>query len=336
MTDENTKIIKSKLRKLSFTSGDAKVIFEKLAEVSPDFNNFLDSFYNDFNRDELDPELINKNGLIALQTGIELKKIGKKLNNLNPEEYNNYIMNAIVLTYGYSALFNQAIDEGFIEDKLTRQLKDYSNRKGISELELFSTLDTLEPSILTKRYYKAIELINDKEVMGELNNLLDVQGLFDDGKMREASTELNEIYAKTSLESNKLFLGYSELFKINYFPLLSEIRLLSQVKTQGVKDNKKKVNTPVADDFEKLKRLYIEIKKWKDISGIEINAGQLRLYFEMFADFARINKIELYSPIKKFIKVIRSKNKEYSQKYNLGDLHEAKMELDSWSNILEN
>ena len=314
----------------------ANRIFENLSKISPDFNDFVISFFSCFNNSDVNPSLIDKYGLIAIQTGIELEKIVNKIKSSNLEDYNNLIINSIVLVYGYSQLFNQVIDEGIIEHKLITKIKDYAKLHNIDELIFLSNLDLNFHSILTKRFLIAKKIMLNKDIRLAVCNLLVVKDLFNDSKMQEVELELKKLYSLTNLKNSAEFRNYLNLFNMNYFQFLPAVRLLQQVKEHNLIFKKHQSIVCVTSDFKQLAQLFIQLKKWKDISGIETNKNQLRLYFEILDGFAKTNKMGLYLPIDKFLNKAKRKLTKYRMEFNLEKLDEAKTKFKAWNSILEN
>lgn len=327
-----------KLKKL-VVAEDAREVFGAFIKIDPDFEKFVDSFYSDFSTCGVTPELIDKYGQISIQSGIEVKKIARMvLTTKDPGVIANLVLNAMVLIYGYSSMFNQAIDDGIIERGFNDKLEIFAKSRKVDDMSIFSVLDALEySSFLTKRYFKTIEIVRDERIMGMLSKLLSIESLMDDSKMRENAELLTQLYVEAKLDTNRVFLEYFRLFQMDYFPLLAMAKLIDQVQRQGKPRNKpkKERNASVLDNFENEANLYLKLKRWKDISGIASNANQLRLYFEVLSTFAAMYDMELYSPISEFIESAKVANVKFKKEYDLGDLDGARMVLSAWDNILD-
>ncbi len=311
----------TELYKVTAATGDAKHVFKSLQSLSPDFNMFVNEFYDSF-KDDIDLNTLDKYGKIFLKTRTELDKLAIRLE-ADANDYELITANAIILVYGYAEIFNQAMDIGIISKYLDKRIRAISNAHDTDPIYLLQQLDDMSAykSVAMKRYDSARALLNDKALVAKLKDIWAIDNIFDDSYMQINDAKLHSALLESGLTKNNLLSNYLNLFKINYFPSLMAIRLLLQTKKTG---GHHKMKTKVAAnkrlkgaDLDALERLYTRIKMWKDISGLEINNCHLKLYFDILDVFSTNKKIPLYSPIKLFVDKINVLPRAYKKYYNI-------------------
>jgi len=333
----NIKLTLDKLRLMVNIEGDAGIMFSGAVKLSPDFEYFVNSIYKNFVLIKPDYHIIDDFGLIIFQAWIELKKITQKIDIHNKTEYLNYISNSIILIHGYIIFFNQIFDDnGILEKEFTKRIKKKALEREVNEIEILSSLDSTSPlSLESIRYIKAVGIRKNKNIANDVKKLLLIKELFDDFKLQKVNLKLNNLYNSLSIKSNIHFSKFLDLFSLDCFPLLQAVRLLKQSESIGNKQSNSYQHKQQHSGLTDLQQIYNSIKFWKGITGLLANSGNMMFYFDIVKSFAVENKIELYSPIKKFLDKILKNGTDYKMFYNLDDINEAEMELKVWSHILD-
>jgi len=309
----------------------AEEIFCMLSHIDSKFESFIFKFKNSFNKGNILNNIENF-GLLLLQSQHELIKLAKKLKTTkNLLEKKNIVLNCIMLVYGYGAVFNQAIDNGFVAKETNRNVKKLAKKKGLDYLDIYYQIDRQYPSLLTKQFALSLKLIKNKKIFDDLAQLKNTKGFFDDGVLVKMDSVANKYVTK--FEDIPLFSKYFSLFSEYYFPNLYALRLLIQTsKIPDYKQNRQGKALSQKMKKNKVVKQYIYLKNWKDISGVVANTNQLILYFGVFPLIFKDIGIELQAPIKEYVKKLAGI--EFSALYNLKGSNYAQKKLIAWNNIL--